>query len=64
MLLGIDIGTTGVRAAIFAEDGRMVADASATCLHDSPKPGGAEADPEAWWRAIAGVLGEIGRAHV
>ena len=59
MLLGIDIGTTGVRAAIFAEDGRMVADASATCPHDSPKPGWAEADPEAWWRAIARVLGEL-----
>ena len=59
MLLGIDIGTTGVRAAIFAEDGRMVADASASCLHDSPKPGWAEADPEAWWRAIARVLGEL-----
>ena len=59
MLLGIDIGTTGVRAAIFAEDGRMVADASASCMHDSPRPGWAEADPDAWWRAIARVLGEL-----
>jgi xylulokinase len=59
VLLGIDIGTTGVRAAVFAEDGRMVADASASCLHDSPKTGWAEVDPEAWWRATARVLGEL-----
>ncbi|MDB5218427.1 MAG: hypothetical protein JWO86_6354, partial [Myxococcaceae bacterium] len=25
VLLGIDIGTTGVRAAVFAEDGTLVA---------------------------------------
>ena len=61
MLLGIDIGTTGVRAAIFADDGRMVADASASCQHDSPRPGWAEVDPEAWWRAVARVLGELTR---
>jgi len=63
VLLGIDIGTTGVRAAIFAEGGRMVADASASCLHDSPKPGWAEADPDAWWRAVARVLRELALAH-
>ena len=61
MLLGIDIGTTGVRAAAFAEDGRMVTDASVGCPHESPRPGWAEADPEAWWRAVARVLGELAR---
>lgn len=59
MLLGIDIGTTGVRAAVFAEGGIMLADASASCLHESPRPGWAEADPDAWWRTIARVLGEL-----
>jgi xylulokinase len=59
VLLGIDIGTTGVRAALFADDGRMVTDASASCLHDSPKPGWAEVAPDAWWRAIGRVLGEL-----
>ena len=61
MLLGIDIGTTGVRAALFAETGHMVADASASCPHDCPRAGWAEADPEAWWRAISRVLGELAR---
>lgn len=57
-LLGIDIGTTGVRAAIFAEDGALLADASVACPHDAPHPGWAEADPEGWWRAIVRAIGE------
>jgi xylulokinase len=59
VLLGIDIGTTGVRAAIFTGDGRVLGDASASCLHEAPKPGWAEADPDAWWRALARVLAEL-----
>ena len=46
-LLGIDIGTTGVRAAVFTVDGVLVADASASCLHDAPQTGWAEIDPKA-----------------
>jgi xylulokinase len=60
VLLGIDIGTTGVRAAVFADDGTMVADASVSCPHDAPQVGWAEADPEAWWRSVVRVLGEVG----
>ena len=60
-LLGIDIGTTGVRAAVFAVDGRRLADASVPCAHDAPQPGWAEADPEGWWRAIVRAIGEVGR---
>lgn len=52
MLLGIDVGTTGTRAVIVDERGRVVA--SATREHAafaSPKPGWAEQDPGDWWRA-------------
>ncbi|MDB4936749.1 MAG: Xylulose kinase [Labilithrix sp.] len=59
MLLGIDIGTTGVRAAVFADDGTLVADASVACPHDAPQPGWAEADPEVWWRAVARALRDV-----
>jgi len=61
-LLGIDIGTTGVRAAVFADDGRRIADASVACAHEAPMPGWAEADPDAWWRAITRAIGEVGRS--
>ena len=60
-LCGVDIGTTGVRAAVFAEDGTLLADASVGCPHDVPRAGWAEADPEAWWRSLRHVLAEVAR---
>jgi xylulokinase len=59
-LLGLDIGTTGVRAAVWDEGGRLLADASASCGHDAPNPGWAEADAGAWWRACASLLEKVG----
>ncbi|MBX3202238.1 MAG: hypothetical protein KF894_29175 [Labilithrix sp.] len=58
-LLGIDIGTTGVRAAVFDDAGGLVADASAPCAFDAPEPGWAEIGPERWWRAVQAVLAEL-----
>lgn len=60
LLLGIDIGTTGVRAAAFSEAGTLVGDASLPCPHDAPHAGWAEADAEQWWRALRRVLGDLG----
>lgn len=59
VLLGIDIGTTGVRAALFTDDGALVADASVACPHDAPQPGWAEVDPDVWWRATGRALREL-----
>ncbi len=58
-LLGIDIGTTGVRAAIFDATGTMLADASVPCVFESPEPGWAEVRPDRWWRATQAVLGDL-----
>jgi xylulokinase len=52
--LGIDVGTSGTRAIIVNEIGRIVG--SGTEEHvafASPKPGWAEQDPRDWWRAAA-----------
>lgn len=59
MLLGIDIGTTGVRAAVFTPEGVLVADASLSCPHDAPNPGWAEAEPEAWWKTTQRLLADL-----
>ena len=51
-VLGIDVGTSGTRAVIVEENGRIVA--SATEEHApfaSPEIGWAEQHPEDWWRA-------------
>jgi xylulokinase len=51
-LLGLDIGTTGVKTALFAaNDGRTLASAFESYPLHHPAPGWAEQDPEDWWRA-------------
>ena len=51
-VLGIDVGTSGSRALLLAEDGRLLG--STTADHApfrSPQAAWAEQDPEDWWRA-------------
>ncbi len=51
-LLGIDLGTTGVKAALFAaEDGHVISSAFVDYPLVHPHPGWAEQDPELWWQA-------------
>ncbi len=51
-LLGIDLGTTGVKAALFnADDGQVIASAFIEYPLYHPQPGWAEQNPEDWWRA-------------
>ena len=51
-LLGIDLGTTGVKAALFsAEDGQVLSSAFVDYPLMHPRPGWAEQDPEKWWQA-------------
>jgi xylulokinase len=59
VLLGIDIGTTGVRAAVVTRAGRTLAEESEPCAPDTGVGGRAEADPEGWWLAICRVLGRL-----
>jgi xylulokinase len=56
-LLGLDIGTTGVKAALFAaDDGRALASAFFDYPLYHPAPGWAEQDPEDWWRATCAAI--------
>ena len=54
--IGVDIGTTGIKAALIDIDGRLLG--SATVEHDlhSPHSGWAEEDPADW---IAGTIGAL-----
>jgi xylulokinase len=58
-VLGIDVGTTGVRAAVVDDTGQIVAQAAEACPPDTRVSGRAEADPEAWWAAVSTALGRI-----
>lgn len=62
LLLGVDVGTTGVRAGAYDAQGLKLAEASEACPHEAPAPGRAEADAEAWWSAAARVIAQVGAA--
>src|SRR6204780_4604557 len=50
--LGMDVGTSGTRAVLVDEQGRVVSSASEEhAPFRTPHPGWAEQDPEDWWRA-------------
>jgi xylulokinase len=57
LLLGIDVGTSGSRAVLIDQSGRIVS--SATVPHEpfaSPEIGWAEQDPADWWRASSAAI--------
>ena len=51
-LLGIDIGTSACKTALFDIRGNIAASASEGYPLRRPAPGFAEQDPEDWWRAV------------
>ena len=50
-LVGIDVGTTGVKAIAVGPTGKVLAKAEEGYALSTPRPGWAEQDPEDWWRA-------------
>ena len=51
-LLGIDIGTSACKVAVFEKSGTVVAAANGDYPVYYPKEGWAEQDPEEWWSAV------------
>jgi xylulokinase len=49
--LGIDVGTSGVKAVVLGADGNVVDQASAPLDVSRPQPLWSEQDPDDWWRA-------------
>lgn len=52
LLLGIDIGTSACKAALFSEDGKVIAQTSEAYPVYYPQPGWVEQDPREWWQAV------------
>jgi xylulokinase len=52
MLLGLDLGTSSVKALLMGEDGGALGDGSAPYPVKAPRPGWAESSPEDWWSAV------------
>jgi xylulokinase len=58
-LIGLDVGTTGVKAIAVSPDGEVLASAEREYPLCTPRPGWAEQDPEDWWRASEAALSEL-----
>jgi len=55
-LLGVDIGTSACKVAIFSTDGRVLSQASREYAVHHPAPGHVEQDPEEWYRAVCEAI--------
>ncbi|HEU0076838.1 MAG TPA: FGGY family carbohydrate kinase, partial [Longimicrobiaceae bacterium] len=51
LFLGLDVGTSGVKAILVGPDGEVAASATSPLTLSTPHPGWAEQDPERWWEA-------------
>lgn len=57
MYVGIDLGTSGVKAVVIDDDQRVVAEKSSRPLEVSrPHRGWSEQDPDTWWDAVAEAM--------
>ena len=59
MYLGIDIGTSGVKAVVIAEDGSVAGQGVAALSVSRPQPLWSEQSPDAWWVATMAAVQAI-----
>ena len=68
VFLGIDVGTSGVKAILVERAGDVIASATSPLTLNTPRPGWAEQHPHAWWNAsiaaIRTVLAQRPHTHV
>jgi xylulokinase len=63
-LVGLDVGTTGVKALAVSPEGDVLARAEVLYGFETPRPGWAEQDPESWWRGTEEALAALGTRDV
>ncbi len=57
--IGIDVGTSGIKAVAVDAGGSVRAEAERSYPLSTPQPGWTEQQPEDWWRAACGALREL-----
>ncbi len=63
MFLGLDVGTSGVKAVLENEAGAMVASASRPLSLSHPYPLWSEQDPDHWVEAVIGAVDDLARDY-
>ena len=61
MYLGLDLGTSELKALLLADDQRIVATAGARLTLSRPQPLWAEQAPAQWAQALEAVMSELRR---
>lgn len=59
LLLGIDIGTSACKVAVFDRSGKVLAQTNKSYSLYYPNPGWVEQNPDEWWDAICAAIKEI-----
>ena len=63
MYLGLDLGTSELKALLLADDHRVIAVAHAQLTVQQPQPLWSEQDPHSWWRALESVMDQLAASH-
>ena len=58
LYLGIDLGTSGLKAVFVSPDGNVRGIGYGRCRIDIPQPGYAEQDPQAWYETMCRAVRE------
>jgi xylulokinase len=62
--LGIDVGTSGVKAMLIDDAGRACGEATAAAREPvRPRPGWSEQNPADWWEAVLAAVDSLGKMH-
>ncbi|MBT9383394.1 xylulokinase [Pseudooceanicola sp. CBS1P-1] len=61
--LGLDLGTSGLRALLMAEDGSVIASAAQSARATNPHPGWSEQDPGEWVTALEAAMAALAASH-
>lgn len=59
MYIGLDLGTSGLKAIVMGEDQRILAEAHAALTNERPFEGWSEQDPASWIAAADTVINEL-----
>ena len=63
MFLGLDLGTSAVKALLVDENGHPVASQSAPLAVSRPHQGWSEQDPEEWWQSATLAVRKLGQSN-
>ena len=62
--LGIDVGTSGVKAFLIDRAGKALGEANAKAVEPvRPHPGWSEQQPSDWWSATLEAVDKLSKAH-